>query len=65
VLNKPSVRAPRIASFLLPVPLPAGVAVPGMRGMDRSRAGAKRICGKELPGLSADMGALGLAKEGA
>jgi hypothetical protein len=55
VLNKPSVRPARIASFLLPVPLPAGVAVPGM---DRSPAGAERICGNELPGLSADMAAL-------
>jgi hypothetical protein len=64
VLNKPSVRAARVAGFLLPVPLPAGAAVPGMPGMDRSRAGAQRICGNELPGLSADMAALTLANEG-
>jgi hypothetical protein len=64
VLNKLSVRASRIASFLLPVPLVAGVAVPGRPGRDRSRAGAERVCRNELPGLSADMAALTLANEG-
>ena len=49
VLNKPSVRATRIASFLLPVP---------------PLAGAQRICGNGLRGLSADMAALILANAG-
>jgi hypothetical protein len=64
VLNKLSVRATRIASFLLPVPLLAGVAVLGMPDMDRSQAAAERICSNELPGLSAGTAALTLANEG-